>query len=83
MQEPPESYHSLRFWAWLLRKDRAHLGQPLDAAVGDALWNAAVRLHSNWHVKMRYQPAGVLPLEAEEVLDDVDWLRTHYVTLWS
>lgn len=79
----PESSHSVRFWAYTLRADRVGAGQPLPMSTDAELCATVHRLYDNWWVEMRYRPDQALSAEAEEVLDDVGWLRSNYNALWS
>ena len=78
----PESYHSLRFWAWLLIKRREFSGAPLPVAVEGQLRRCADRLYENWWVEMRYRQDRSSTRQAETVLADVNWLYDHYAVLW-
>jgi hypothetical protein len=78
----PESYHSLRFWAFLLRERRRFRNVPLPAALDAPLIQRVRRLYQNWWVDMRYRADQPHPREIRSAYDDVTWVRQHYVQLW-
>ncbi len=79
---PRETYHSLRFWALLLRAKRRQQNNPLPLVVDAPFVSRTRRLYQNWWIGMRYQPDATQPREALILLDDMDWLRANYGKLW-
>lgn len=79
---PRETYHSLRFWALLLRAKRSQQNDPLPFAVDAPFVSRTRRLYQNWWIGMRYRPDLSQPMEALVLLEDVDWLRANYGKLW-
>lgn len=80
----PESFHSLAFWAFLLRETRIERRQAWTDAEFDLHFRSCVdRLHNNWRVSMRYFPDMALTLDAEVVSEDVSWLLDNYDQLWG
>ena len=77
-----ESYHSLRFWALLLREERRARHRPLASVLDGPFVSRTRRLYLNWSVRMRYQHDQAQALEVASVYDDTLWLRDHYVALW-
>lgn len=79
---PHESYHSLHFWALLLRETRRRQHRPLADDVDAPFMSRTRRLHQNWSVEMRYQRDQAQPREVQSVYEDVTWLRDNSVALW-
>lgn len=79
---PRETFHSLRFWALLLRAKRRQQNDPLPAALDAPFVSRTRRLYQNWWIGMRYRPDSAQPREALILLDDVDWLRANHGKLW-
>ena len=77
-----ETYHSLRFWALLLRAKRRQQNNPLPLAVDAPFVSRTRRLYQNWWIGMRYRPDSAQPRETLILLDDMDWLRANYGRLW-
>ena len=79
-----ESYHSLRFWAMLLQETRGAQGRAwADNEFTLEFERCTERLYNQWWVEMRYRRDLATQNEALQVLGDVGWLRTHFITLWS
>ncbi len=74
-------YHNLDFWARLLREERRRLGVPLPWHMDAEYLLHTRRLYMTWWVEMRYRHAQATPVDAEEALEAVSWLRKHYVIL--
>lgn len=78
---PHESYHSLRFWALLLREVRRRQHRPLPT-LADASFTARTRrLHQTAWIGMRYRQDQATMQEAQSVQSDVTWLHRHYLEL--
>lgn len=82
---PPDfgSYHSLQFWAFLLRESRIDQGKAWASSFDQEFRACTDRLHNNWNVAMRYFPDTSLTLDSSAVQDDVLWLDTNYEMLWE
>jgi len=76
-----ESWHSVWFWVHLLRIVRTHHGRPLEPLVDAGLVQRARRIYANWAVEMRYKPDQALREEADQVYNDVTWIRDRRVEL--
>lgn len=75
------NFHSVLFWALLLAADRRRLGRP--AAIATQTVNRARHIHEAWAVSMRYR-SDVLDLEgAKKVLEEVGWMHSNRLRLWS
>lgn len=70
-----EGYHSLWFWAAVLRRKRALRGRPLPGSVDAPLMQRVHRMQGIWVVGLRYKPDEAEHREAETFLDDVAWIR--------
>ena len=77
----PEQFHSLLFWAHVLRFKRRLAGRQFDQQFDARLVQRMRRLYGNWLVSMRYYPGYMTPLEVRSVYDDVTWLRDHRLLL--
>lgn len=77
----PESYHSLMFWAHVLRQKRASVGRHLPRRFDRQLLQRTNRVYENWLVAMRYKPDQALEQEALSVYNDVTWIRDRQSTL--
>jgi hypothetical protein len=77
-----ESYHSLLFWMTYLRARRVSRGRAFDRRLDGQLVHHVRRLYLVWWVEMRYRPDQATPQEVNRVLNDVAWLRDHFVLLW-
>jgi hypothetical protein len=77
------SYHSLQFWAFLLRESRIDQGKAWESSFDQEFRACTDRLHNNWNVAMRYFPDTSLTLDSSAVQDDVLWLDTNYKILWE
>lgn len=76
-------YHNLDFWARLLREERRRKGADLPWHVDAQYLDYTRRLYINWWAEMRYRHAQATTQDAEEVLEAVSWLRSHYIVLAS
>ena len=79
---PHESYHSLQFWALLLREVRRRQRRPLPALVDASFTARTRRLHQTAWIGMRYQQDQATVQEAQNAQSDVAWLHLHYTELW-
>ena len=77
-----ESYHSLRFWALLLREVRCRQRRPLPTLVDASFTARTRRLHQTAWIGMRYRQDQATAQEAQNVQSDVAWLHQHYLELW-
>ena len=78
------SYHSIQFWAFLLRETRVNQGHAwADSNFDQEFRSCTDRLHNNWNVAMRYFPDSSLTLDSTTVRDDALWLDMNYKTLWE
>lgn len=78
-----EGYHSVKFWALLLRELRRSKGLTMDASLAREVVARSLRIYENWDVSMRYRPRLVSVADAKKVLEDVGWLRNQSSKLWS
>lgn len=79
-----ESYHSLRFWAALLCARRTGLGKPFPPAFESELLRTSSRLYVAWWVEMRYHVLSQASLgDARDVYNDVTWIISNRLQLWS
>lgn len=70
-----EGYHSLVFLYHALLYKRNLAGRPLPLPMARQLGRRVARVHGMWTVTMRYYPDGqVLPVDSENVYDDVSWI---------
>ncbi|MEW6249141.1 MAG: hypothetical protein AB1716_00715 [Planctomycetota bacterium] len=76
-----ERYHSLWFWAHVLRRKRALLGRSWPWAFDAGLFQRIHRVYGIWTVNIRYRPDEALPREADSVFRDATWIRDHQVEL--
>jgi hypothetical protein len=77
-----ESYHSLVYWAQLLRHKRRLYGCALAHQLDQELGRHVRRLSQLWWVSMRYRGDPPSVTEVNQAYDDVTWLRDHYLALW-
>lgn len=75
---PHEGYHSIMFWALVVRGKRRQRGQPLPAPIEARLLQRAHRLHGLWSVEMRYRRDLLERREASIIYDDVVWFVDHH-----
>ncbi len=78
----PETYHSLRFWAALLRAERARTNRPMPGGLDQPFVQRSRRLYQNWWIAMRYRADRVSAREVQIAFDDVTWLHDNYRSLW-
>lgn len=76
-----ESYHSLEFWALLLRETFRHRRGAVPVHIMEAV-RAACRLHEGWQVALRYRSAMVASPDAEEFLREAGWFPSRANELW-
>jgi hypothetical protein len=74
----PEHFHSIFFWTQAYKFKRAMAGASNPPLIAE-LDRRMSRLHENWLVDMRYVDDRSLPAEADEVYDDVAWIRDQYL----
>lgn len=79
---PHEGYHSLRFWALLLRETRRRQGKALPLLLDAQFVSRTRRLHQNCWIGMRYRRDLAKQVEAATVQEDVAWLQGNYIALW-
>lgn len=72
-----EQYHSLWFWAHVLRRKRRLLGRRLPSGADAPFMQRVRRIHGIWVVQMRYKPDEAQQREAETLLGDVAWIRNY------
>lgn len=79
--------HDLLFLALSLEDARRLEGKPQLPAISPVLsqrFNASVGfIYDNWFVAMRYRHQDASINEAQQMLDNVEWLRSNYQFLWS
>lgn len=79
---PHESYHSLQFWALLLREVRRRQRRPLPPLVDAPFTARTRRLHQTAWIGMRYRQDQATAQEAQNAQSDAAWLHLHYTELW-
>lgn len=79
---PHEGYHSLRFWALLLRETRRFQRRPLPPLLDAQFVSRTRRLHQNCWIGSRYRRDQATGMEAATVLEDAAWLQRNYSVLW-
>ena len=79
---PHESYHSLQFWALLLREVRRRQRHPLTALVDASFTAWTRRLHQTAWIGMRYRQDQATVQEAQNARSDAAWLHRNYIELW-
>ena len=79
---PHEGYHSLRFWALLLRETRRFQRRPLPPLLNAQFVSRTRRLHQSCWIGARYRRDQATGLEAATVQDDAAWLQRNYQALW-
>lgn len=79
---PHEGYHSLRFWASLLRETRRFQRRPLPPLLDAQFVSRTRRLHQNCWIGARYRRAQATGLEAATVQADAAWIQRNYSALW-
>ncbi len=77
-----ESYHSVQFWALLLREVRRRQRRSLPPLVDASFIARTRRLHQTAWIGMRYRQDQATVQEAENAHSDVTWLHRHYTELW-
>ncbi len=79
--------HDLLFLALSLEDARRLEGKPQLHTVSPVLsqrFNANVGfIYDHWFVAMRYRHPDASTIEAQQMLDSVEWLRSNYQFLWS
>jgi hypothetical protein len=76
-----ESYHSLEFWALLLRETFRHRRGDVPAHIAQAVRRAS-QLHQGWAVALRYHSAMVSVADAQEFLRAAGWFGARAHELW-
>lgn len=77
-----ESYHSILFWAALLRNEHTRQRRDFDPAFASDFMGCCSRVYSTWWVEMRYHPNEAELQELKDVFDDVSWLLAKREELW-
>ncbi|MEQ1566322.1 MAG: hypothetical protein ABMA64_11840 [Myxococcota bacterium] len=76
-----QSYHGVLFWALVLADDRNRLG--LATPIARHAVNRAQRINQIWSVNMRYRAGLVAQQDAVLLLNDVGWMHSNRLRLWS
>lgn len=76
-----DAYHSLEFWALLLRETHRHRRGEVPANVSIAI-RAACRLHECWQVALRYRSAMVSVPDAQSFLREAGRFPSRSDELW-
>jgi hypothetical protein len=76
-----ESYHSLEFWALLLRETFRHRKGNVPAHIAQAV-KRACHLHQGWLVDLRYHSGMVSVADAREFLLAASWFGAKAHELW-
>lgn len=79
---PAEGYHSLAFWAGLLRETRQLRSRAWPTDFDASFVQRCRRAYGNWLVDMRYRRIAIEQADVRSLYDDVSWIRTHRVRLW-
>ena len=74
--------HDLVCWANLIIGARRAKNNPLSPILVTELSYHVDVLANDWTVDLRYKFTNATPLEIEDVLVSVDWLRNNYDSLW-
>lgn len=69
-----ESYHSVLFWAELLRVERQATNRSLPSITDTYLATFSRTVYLNWWIEMRYHPNRVTRFDALEMLEATSWL---------
>lgn len=77
------NYHSVWFWARVLREKRKRRGLPLAEPITQNLMRIARRLEAAWAVELRYFGLEVDVDHARRTLEDVGWIKSHRTHLWK
>ncbi len=77
-----ENFHSILFWALLLRATRKHKGQPLTPQLAREVLGRSQHVHERWNVTMRYRANLCGLIDARSVLENVGWLRARADEFW-
>jgi hypothetical protein len=77
-----DNYHSLEFWALLLRETHRHRRRAVPSNVSIAI-RAACRLHECWQMALRYRSAMVSMPDAESFLREAGRFPARSDELWS
>ena len=77
----PESYHSLEFWALLLRETFRNRKGGVPGNITEAV-RRACRLHEGWRVALRYHASMISVADAQEFLRDAGWFGARADELW-
>lgn len=76
-----ETYHSLEFWALLLRETFRNRRGNVPALIQQASRRAA-RLHHGWRVALRYYERMIPTADAEAFLREAGWFTAKAEELW-
>jgi len=76
----PEHYHSLRFWALILRAAWRSRRGVVPEIVNEAV-SKAERLYQGWMVDMRYRSMMIAPKDAMEFFRHASWFVSHAAEL--
>lgn len=79
---PHEGYHSLRFWASLLRETRRFQRRPLPPLLDAPFISRTRRLHQSCWIGARYRRDQATGMEAATVQGDAAWVQQNYSALW-
>ena len=76
-----EGYHSLAFWALLLRETFRHRKGSIPVEIGEAV-RRALRLHEGWLVALRYHSRMISETDARVFLLEAGWFEARAHELW-
>jgi hypothetical protein len=76
-----ESYHSLEFWALLLRETFRQRRGTVPADIASAVQRAC-HLHQGWQVALRYRSEMIASPDAGDFLRAAGWFTAHANELW-
>ena len=82
LSTPHENYHSVLFWGELVRAVHASTGRCWSPAFAAEFMRRVQGVYQVWWIEMRYRPDIATIDEAQQLLDDVSWLRTNHPNLW-
>jgi len=80
---PAESYHSVRFWADLLRTHRRAANDPLAPTLEQRLVAEADIVYDRWWVEMRYKANRTTAPGLERLLEAAEWFDRAYSELYT
>lgn len=77
------SGHDLLFLSLSIEAERIVQGRgKMDDALARRFNITVSRISEKWYVEMRYRRREATPAEADEMLQDVKWLGSHYFRIW-